>query len=111
MPEHVTQTKRGRYLLKRIADPVIDPDDLAGNGWQALPEEEVRRKNADEREVLLTTEAHDSEGSLNTSSEILVLRALHPGNLMCMLCQRIKQLVLFAASLCNVALHSHGHCR
>ena len=102
---------RQQYLFESVADPVVHPDDLAGDEGQALSEEEVCRKNADEREVLLATQAHDCERSLDTPSEILVLRTLHPTNLTCMLCQGTEQLVLFAAALCHVALHSCGHLR
>ena len=78
-------THKQRYLFEGIADPVVHPDDLAGDEGQALSEEEVSRKYADERKVLLATQAHDCERSLNTPSEILILRILHPTDLMCML--------------------------
>lgn len=99
------------YLFEGIADPVVDPNDSPGNGWQAPPEEEVCRKHGDEREVLLAAEAHDGERCLDTPSHILVLRTLHPAYLVCMLCQGAQQLVMLAAALCHAASHSCGHLR
>ena len=104
-------THKQHYHFEGIADPVIHPDDLAGDEGQALSEEEVCRKDTDERKVLLAAQAHDCERSLDTPSQILVLRTLHPTNLMCMLCQGTHQLVLFAAALGHVAPHSCGHLR
>lgn len=102
---------KSNYLFEGVADSVIDPDDIMGNGWEALPEEEVCRKDADEREVLLTTQAHDCERSLDALSEVLVLRVLHASNLLGMLSQGPHQLVLIPTALCHVGLHSCGHFR
>ena len=103
------KVERHDHLLEDVADPMIDPDHLPGNGRQALPEEEVRGKHADEREVLLAAEAHDGEGCLHAASQILVLWVLHPGCLLSMLGQGAQQPVLIAAAFCHVALHSCGH--
>ncbi len=82
------------HLLEDGADSVVQPYDPASHWRRALPEEEVRRKHADEREVLLAAEAHDGQGGFHAQREVLVLTALHAGDLLRVFGQVAQQLPL-----------------
>ena len=73
---------------------MVQPYDPASHWRGALPEEEVRRKHADEREVLLAAEAHDGQGCFHAQGEVLVLIALHAGDLLRVFRQITQQLAL-----------------
>ncbi len=82
------------HLLEDGADSVVQPYDPASHWRWALPEEEVRRKHADERKVLLAAEAHDGQGCFHAQGEVLVLTALHAGDLLRVFVQIAQQLLL-----------------
>jgi len=109
-PKHAGSAEaKGSYLFEDVADSVVQPDDPAGEQRWPLPEEEVRRKHADEREVLLAAEAHDGQGGFHASGQVLVLYTLHPGNLLCVLQQVVFQLLLICtASPGDVHFHGAG---
>ena len=73
---------------------MVQPYDPASHWRGALPEEEVCRKHADEREVLLAAEAHDGQGGLHAQGDVLILAALHAGDLLGVFGQVGQQLAL-----------------
>jgi len=87
---------------------VVEPYNPASHRRGALPEEEVRRKHADEREVLLAAEAHDGQGCLYTQGEVLVLTALHAGDLLGVFGQVVQQLLLSLTASGDVLLQVCG---
>ena len=87
---------------------MVQPYDPASHRRGALPEEEVRRKHADEREVLLAAEAHDGQGCLHAQGEVLVLAALHAGDLLGVFGQVGQQLALPLTPSGDVLLQACG---
>ena len=69
------------YLLEHCADCVVYPDDVAGPQGRVLPKQEIGRKDADQCEVLLTAQPHDSQGCFDAHGELLVVGSLHLGDL------------------------------
>ena len=93
-------------LLEDIADSVVQPDDAPCQRRRPLSVEEVRRKHADKREVLLAAESHNGQGCFHTHGEVLVVWTLHAGDLLCMLEQVARQLVLVSTTSGYIALYS-----
>ncbi len=87
---------------------MVQPYDPASHRRGALPEEEVRRKHADEREVLLAAEAHDGQGCLYTQGEVLILTALHARDLLRVFGQVAQQLALPLTPSGDILLQVRG---